>query len=518
MNPRLLGKATMNSEKKFNSHFIIAAIILSILFLFNACAKKNYPKNDNRPNFIIILTDDQPFESYGTHPAHPITDEILSPVLDSLSETGVIFNKAFVTLSICSPSRAAILTGQYGTVNGVMGLPLWTNEENKIKVNKDNKDFVNFVKDAGYPVKSMGRVSLNSGEKTFANYLKDAEYQTGLVGKWHVFDTPKSLGFDFYHYFYGFGRWYNRQVNVQGKEEIAKGFLETWNVNQAIEFLKQRERDKPFLLFYNTQLPHLNQNLKWNVTKKTIQEYKNINVEPPKNWKDDLSDKPRYLKTSRSRRIALKDGYNIRDTLIRKTKKYYGATTEMDTTLSKLFWYMRQHGLNKNTYIIMMSDNGWFMGNHTFYSKLLPYEQSIRVPFFITGPGIKKKESDKLILNIDIMPTILQLANIPIPKNVQGRSLVPLLKNKKNVLWRKEVFYQDPIYQMGVWPNFAVRTNRYMYIETYKKNDSTQLAFRELYDLEKDPYELTNRVDSAAYKSIVKKLSYDLDSLRQEYK
>lgn len=449
--------------------------LLSVLFLLGACSKR-----DKSPNFIIVFTDDQRFDALGAN-SNP---NILTPSLDSLSRAGLNFKNAFVTLSICSPSRAALLTGRYGIANGVT---------------------------------TFGNVSMDEEEKTFANYLQAAGYEAALVGKWHLKNSPDSAGFDFAHYFFSNGPWYNRKVFEQGEEEIANGFIEDYNANQAIQFLKKREKDSPFLLFLNPQLPHLDHNHEWDVYEETVEKYRNTKITPPENWKDDLSEKPSYLKTGRHRQLAVEYGYRDRDTLINKTKRYYAAITQMDATLGRVFHYIDREGLDKNTYILVMGDNGWFIGDHMFTSKVLAYEESIRVPFFITGPGIEPGDNEQIVLNIDVLPTLLELADIEIPDNIHGKSLVPLLENRDNVQWRDRFYYEAPEPQLGSWPHYAVRTQRYKYIRTYEKNGSDKVVFEELYDLENDPYELTNLIDAEKYNPVVEELSQDLDSLREEF-
>src|SRR5699024_7097708 len=137
---------------------------------------------------------------------------------------------------------------------------------------------------------------------------------------------------------------------------------------------------------------------------------------------------PPYLQTSRFRTLAHEYGYENADTLTSQIKRSYASITQMDKALAPLFKYLKDHDLSENTYLLLMGDNGWFTGEHIFTSKVLAYEESMRVPFFMKGPGIDPGTSEEMVLNIDIMPTILELAGLKIPENLHGKSLVPLLK------------------------------------------------------------------------------------------
>ena len=444
--------------------------------MLGACTEKE--KTD--PNFLIVFTDDQRFDALGTRP----NPDILTPSLDSLSKTGINFKNTFVTLSICSPSRAALLTGRYGLANGVV---------------------------------TYGNVSFDQNEKTFANYFQQNDYQTALVGKWHLRNSPESAGFDYASYFFSNGPWYNRQVIEQGDTTNAEGFIEDYNARKAVQFLEERQKNKPFLLFLNPQLPHLDHNHEWDVREETVAKYSGMDINPPENWKDDLSGKPPYLQEGRHRQLATEYGYQNRDTLISKIKRYYSAITEMDASLGRVFRYVRQNDLDENTYIIVMGDNGWFIGDHLFTSKVLAYEESIRVPFFMTGPGIEPGENHEFVLNIDVMPTLLELADIEIPDNLHGESIVPLLTDNENPDWRDRFYYEAPEPQLGSWPLYAVRTQRYKYIRTYHINNRDSVVFEELYDLENDPHELTNVIDDPDFQETAEELSGDLDSLRNNF-
>ena len=166
-------------------------------------------------------------------------------------------------------------------------------------------------------------------------------------------------------------------------------------------------------------------------------------------------------------------------------------------------------GLRDNTYFIFMGDNGWFMGEHGFTSKVLPYEESIRVPMILAGPGIEHGTDDNLALNIDLAPTILELAQIPIPQNMHGESLLRLLKNNETQ-WRKSFLYEAPTPSLGSRPLLALRTQRYKLIQTFDVDDPARVVFGELYDLQQDPKEMKNLANEAKYAETVRQLRAEL--------
>jgi len=177
----------------------------------------------------------------------------------------------------------------------------------------------------------------------------------------------------------------------------------------------------------------------------------------------------------------------------------------MDTALGRVLAAVDKLGLRDNTYILFMGDNGWFMGEHGFTSKVLPYEESIRVPMIVTGPGIERRVDSNLVLNIDLAPTILELAQVEIPKNIHGKSLVPLLKGEK-VDWRQSFLYEAPTPSLGSRPLLALRTHRYKFVQTYDVDERQRVVFEELYDLDQNPTEVSNVIDEPSYSDIARQL------------
>ncbi|MBC8155906.1 MAG: sulfatase-like hydrolase/transferase [Bacteroidetes bacterium] len=452
--------------------FLLGSFLLVALGLLTV---HSYPPK--RPNFIIILADDHRYDALGVV-GNP---HVFTPHLDSLGRAGMHFSNACVTLSICSPSRAALLTGQYGSRNGVTKLSQ----------------------------------AIRPGTPTLAQVLRQTGYQTAVVGKWHLENTPQSLGFEQASCFKSNGAYYNRPVSENGQNKVVKGFIEDYIAGQATAFLERMSRrEEPFLLFYNTQLPHMNERLDWDVQPATLSRYDAVSITSPPNWADDLSTKPPYLKSSRSRTQALNYGYARRDSVERHIRRYYSAITEMDAALGKALRRVRDLGLAENTYIIYLGDNGWLLGEHGLTSKVLAYEESMRIPMLMSGPGIQAgSRNASLALNVDVMPTILSLAGAAVPRPVQGISLVPQLRGQKTSQ-RTSQFYEALTPELGSWPILALRTERYKYIQTFALANPANLVYEELYDLRQDPGELRNLAQAANHRTVKEKLTVQLQQQR----
>ncbi len=434
---------------------------------------------EGRPNLIFILTDDQRHDALGCAGNRLIR----TPNMDSLAARGVLFRNAFVTLSICSPSRACCLTGRYGSANGVTTLG----------------------------------AKLKAGEKTFAQYLKGAGYQTCFVGKWHIGgSTPGDVGFDDVVYFTSNGPQHDREVIEHGKQTTAKGYIEDHCADQSIRFIESAaKQDAPFLLHLCTQVPHMTPEFTWEARPETLELYNEAAMPVPETWDDDLFGKPPYLREARFRTRA-QDIYGYRDpAAIREhTKRYYAAITDLDEALGRVIAAVGALGIRDNTYILLMGDNGWFMGEHGLTSKVLAYEESIRVPLIVSGPGLKGEVNDELVLNADIAPTLLDLAGAPVPSHVHGASLVPLLRGQQTD-WRTSFLYEAPIPALGSWPLFALRSHEWKYIQTYDPEHPSRLVFEELYDLRNDPHEMGNLAGLEERRETQERLRAELAELRE---
>jgi arylsulfatase A-like enzyme len=426
-----------------------------IFLLFIAVYSCNKPsKQENRPNIIVIYTDDQRYDAAGFNG----NEKIITPALDKIASKGIRFTNANVVFSLCSPSRAALLTGRYGSANGVLHLSS----------------------------------NLNEGEKTIANYLQQAGYQTAVSGKWHIGQSPDSVGFDFHVYFEGNGSYYNRSIYDLGKEIRPEIHCDDYCVTRSIDFLKDASKsDKPFFLYHNTQLPHMNGELIWDAKPETREKYNSSELPVALSRNDDLTQKPEYLKTVRNLMQAVVYGYPDSVAIQNHTRDYYSVITEMDNSLARLFETIDELGLWENTYVFFMGDNGWMLGEHGFTSKVLPYRPSTHVPFFVVGPDLIPDENNSLALNIDIAPTILELSGIRVPENIHGKSLLPLFKND-TLEWRNSFIYEGLGNYGGTKPNLTALSKCYRYIETYDDEKLEMVICRELYSQDTDIEEMKN--------------------------
>jgi N-acetylglucosamine-6-sulfatase len=268
------------------------------------------------PNLIFIYTDDQRYDALGVNG----NDVIITPELDKLADEGMRFTNANVVFSLCSPSRAALLTGRYGSANGVLQLGS----------------------------------DLNKNEKTVAQYLKDNGYITGLSGKWHIGRSPVDAGFDFAVWFEGNGTYYGRTIYDTGKEIHPEMHCDLYCVKRSIDFIREAAAgNKQFFLFHNTQTPHMNGNLIWDARVETTKKYKATQMPVAKNRLDDLKAKPDYLKLSRNLSQAKVYGYPDAAAIQQHTLEYYSVITEMDGYLGLLFHELEDLGIKDNTYIFL---------------------------------------------------------------------------------------------------------------------------------------------------------------------
>ena len=431
-----------------------------------------------RPNILFILTDDHRWDGFGSSG----NDRIHTPHLDQIAERGVYFPNAFVTLAICSPSRAACLTGRYGSSNGVTAL---------------------------------GGRNMKMGEPTFARALHNTGYRTGVTGKWHLKMTPQECGFDFVSTCRGNGTWYDREFTINGITGKQPGFVDNVTADESIRFIREsQEAKKSFVLWMCTQVPHSSGG-GWPAQQQYLNNYNVDEMPLPQTWNDDLSDKPEYLKTARNRTKALKFGYDKPEAIRTHVRDYYAAVQQMDAAVGRVLDELERRNLRKNTWIIYMGDNGWLLGEHGMTSKVLPYEESMRVPMAISGPDTTQLTANELVLNIDLTATIFELAGVPIPDTLHGRSLLPLVEGKSPKNWRTSFLYEAPTPQLGSQPLWAVRTHRWKYIETQISEDPND-RFKELYDMQTDTLEIKNLAREPEQQKTVKQLAAQLRNHQKE--
>ncbi|MDB4584871.1 sulfatase-like hydrolase/transferase, partial [Draconibacterium sp.] len=407
---------------------------------------------------------------------------IITPELDRFAQKGIQFANANVVFALCSPSRAALLTGRYGSANGVLHLDS----------------------------------DLNQNEKTIASYLKESGYATAMSGKWHIGREPKNAGFDFFTYFKGNGTYYGRTIFDMGDTLNPEIHCDEYCVNRSIDFLKDAVlKDEPFFLFHNTQLPHMNGKLIWDAKQETLAKYNQTEMPVAANRFDDLENKPEYLQEVRNRTQAKVYGYPDSLAIQKHTKEYYSVITEMDDALGRLFKTIEELDLMENTWIFFMSDNGWMLGDHGFTSKVLPYKPATRVPAFVLGLGVRSEIKQNIVLNIDMAPTILELAGLKVPENIHGQSFSGLLLGEKNET-RKAFIYEGLGNYGGAKPNLTVVSEEYRYIVTYKDESLAKVIFTELYHQWNDPDEMNNLAENTEFQSVVTEMETFVEGHRKE--
>jgi len=415
-----------------------------------------------RPNIIFIFSDDhaeQAISAYGSKVNK-------TPHIDRLATGGARFTNSFVTNSICTPSRATLLTGQYSHLNGV---PVF----NRFDGSRDN----------------------------VAKHLRAGGYHTGMIGKWHLGSDP--TGFDRWIVLPGQGKYWNPDFLVPGKKLKIKGHCTDITGDLGVEWLETRPADKPFFLMLHQKAPHR----KWQPDERNMALFKDKTFPEPETLFDDYSTRPAALPENKQTIARDLDKWDLKETppeglegreLIkwkyqRYMQDYLACVQGVDDNVGKVLDYLEKSGLAENTIVIYSADNGWYLGEFGLYDKRFMYEPGLRVPLLAKGPGIKAGITPaEFVANIDLAPTFLDLAGLPVPESMQGRSLAPLLHGESPDDWRKTVYYRyyhTPGHH-NTAAHYGVRTQTHKLIYYWDKD-----AY-EMFDLTKDPMEQHNMLVS----------------------
>jgi len=447
--------------------------------VLNGCKTFGSSRNKTPPNIIFLLADDQRWDSIGCM-GNPI---IKTPNIDNLAKKSILFENAFVTTSICMVSRASFLTGQYACRHKI----------NDFHTNLSSEAF----------------------SQTYPAILKKSGYKTGFVGKYGVGNKELTNEFDEWYGIPGPG-----QPEYENKDKNGKyKHLTELITEQSIEFLDGCSKEKPFCLSVSYKAPHVQDSdprqFIYNPIYKDL--YKDVFIPPPKTASQEHFDAlPGFLKTSEARerwkkRFATPEMYR------ESVKGYYRLIAGIDDSVKQIRNELKKLEMDDNTIIIFMGDNGFFLGEHGLAGKWFAHEESIRVPLIIYDPRMKSKDEGKvcgeIALNIDIAPTILDLAGEKVPKEMQGRSLLPLIINQ-NKNWRKDFFYEHLFDHPAIPKSVGVRTENWKYIRYPDENP----VFEELYDLKKDPLEEKNLSTNKTFQFVLKKLRRRCDTLKNELK
>ncbi|MEK6613201.1 MAG: sulfatase [Gemmatimonadota bacterium] len=465
----------------------------------------------NRPNIVYIMTDDHAAHAIGAYGSRVNK----TPNMDRLAREGALLNSVFATNSICTPSRAAILTGQYAHINGVTM-------------------FNRF----------------DGSRMTVARLLQQGGYHTGMIGKWHLGSDP--IGFDRWNILPGQGVYRNPVFYTAASETTYTGRYVTDVITDlAVDFLANRPRNKPFFLMMHHKAPHR----PWDPDDAHADHSAAPRIPEPVTFWDAYETRTDALRENRQRVATdlnnrdlkltppaglqgqalarwflikpdtvttVNDGNTVTltgEALVRwKYQRYmqdYLATVQsVDESVGRVLAYLDKAGLARNTIVVYTSDQGFFLGDHGLFDKRFMYEESIRMPFLVRWPaGIKAgTKSDAMALNIDFAPTFLEAAGLPVPAEMQGRSLLPLLRRRAPADWRTSMYYRyyhDPG-DHNTRAHYGVRTSTHKLIYFWKKDQW------ELFDLVNDPFELHNLYGEPGQNALTASLKSELARLKRE--
>ncbi|MDA0317639.1 MAG: sulfatase [Bacteroidetes bacterium] len=476
--------------------------------------------SSSRPNIVFIMSDDHAVSAISAYKDW-LSELAPTPNIDRIAENGMLMTRTFNTNSICGPSRASILTGKYSHVNGFFK-------------NEKGGDF-------------------DGSQMTFPKLFQQAGYETAVIGKWHLGTNP--TGFDYSKVMInwgGQGTYFNPVFLENGRDTIVerKRHSTAQVAHDALKWLdKERDKEKPFMLMYQFKAPHR----PWEPAEEFQTLFTDEDFPHPSNFNDDyqgrIAAQQQWMEIEnhmnrRDLKIPPPGGLNKRelndyysygnqgqfwtpsDTLQGAAlknwkyqtyiKDYLRCVAGVDKAVGQMLDYLKDSGLAENTIVIYTSDQGFYLGEHGWFDKRWMYEESFRMPFVISYP--KRIEpgtvNSNLLLNIDFAPTMLELAGISIPEDMQGTSFVSQLDmDPKDV--RDAVYYH--YYEYPKWhkvqPHYGIRTNRFKLIHFYYSMDEW-----ELYDLEKDPNEMNNLYNNPIYKKLIKQLKKKLKALQVEYK
>lgn len=472
----------------------------------------------NRPNIIFIMSDDHAAPAISAY-----NEELTStPNIDRIANEGIRFDNCFCTNSICTPSRAVILTGKYSHLNGV---------------------------------KTLADV-FDGSQATLPKLLQKAGYHTSIVGKWHLKSEP--TGFDDYIVLPGQGRYYDPLFRKKGnwpKTIQHKGYCTDIITDLTLRYLDARPKNKPFFLMCQHKAPHDPFTPK--------KEYKNLfadHIPEPPNLFDDYKDRKalqmttqkvgmkhlgygdpnwskyqRYMYTKEERAEFARKTEGLAGKELKKEqyqiymRRYLQCVRSIDEGVGKILDYLDAENLTQNTIVIYTSDQGFFLGEHGLFDKRFFYEESLRMPLLMRHPDTIKpgSASDAIVSNVDFAQTLLDHAGVEAPADMQGESFRQIAQGRTEENWRKEFYYRYWMHMASfdIPAHLGIRTARYKLIYYYGKTlgvkgavgkDTT--AFWELFDLKRDRREMKNLYHDPAYSKVIDKLKSRLLKLRKDLK
>lgn len=465
------------------------------------------------PNIVFIFCDDHAWQSVSAYNDSRKLNR--TPNIDRLGKEGMRFDRCLVPNSICGPSRATVLTGKYSHRNGFY--------------NNTNSRF-------------------DGSQTTFPKLLQKEGYQTAMIGKWHLVSDP--TGFDYWEILPGQGQYYNPPMIRNGERVKHDGYTTDIITDLSLQWLQQRDPKKPFLLMCHHKAPHrswepnlkhLNHDndRKYPEPETLFDDYngrgraerdQDMTIEKTMNDHDLKLDPPRDLtpeqrkqwdayyepRNAEFRKANLQGKDLVRWKYNRYLHDYLGCIQSVDESVGRILDYLKQAGLEQNTLVVYSSDQGFYLGEHGWFDKRWIFEESLRTPLLIRWPGVTKPGSVNLSLvsNLDFAETFLEAAGQPVFPEMQGRSLVPLLKGQTPGDWRKSFYYH--YYEFpgahSVRRHYGVVTDRYKLVHFYEPD----MNYWELFDLQSDPYEMRSVYGRKDYIKTQRELEKELARLKSE--
>lgn len=508
-----------------------AILLLLLPLLIVSCAnEKSKKKEDQRPNIVFIMSDDHAYQAISAY-----SDKLIrTPNIDRIANEGMLFTNASVTNSICAPSRAVILTGKHSHINGKI----------------DNL------------------TPFDTTNVTFPQLLQKAGYQTAMFGKLHFGNNPK--GFDEFKILPGQGDYYNPEFITQKGDTTIQGYVTDITTDLTLDWMeKRRDTAKPFLLMYLHKAPHRS----WLPAKRHYNEYTKKTFPLPENLFDDYATRGTAAKTAEMNILKhmtyaydnkvypeIIEELNIDDrklydpiermtteqraswdsvygpinedfkqryptmndsTLMvwkyqRYLQDYLGTIAAVDENVGRLLDYLDKEGLTENTLVVYTSDQGFYLGEHGWFDKRFMYDESFKTPLLIRWPHVitPKTTESQMVQNLDFAQTFLEAAGVKAPDDMQGQSLMPLLKGQTEKWDRDAVYYHYYEYpgEHAVKRHYGIATEDFKLIHFYFDVDEW-----ELYDRKKDPMEMNNVYDDPAYADTVAQMKEKLTAIRDKY-
>ena len=459
----------------------------------------------SRPNILFIMSDDHAshaISSYGSRINQ-------TPNLDRIADGGMILQNCFCVNSICTPSRANILTGKHSHLNGVKTLS----------------------------------DPLDGRKPNVAKMLQADGYQTAMVGKWHLGHGGNAdpTGFDYWNVLPGQGLYHDPEMLEPDGEKTHKGYATDIITDFSLEWLQNRDKERPFFMMCHHKAPHR----PWDSDEKHAHMYEDEDVPMPDNFFDDYANRSNAAKDAKMRVFGHMSETDLKiDTLgpppeglsetelanwqyQRYIKEYLRCVASIDDNVGRMLDYLDEEGIADDTLVIYTSDQGFFLGDHGWYDKRFMYEESLRMPFLVRYPREIQSgsSSDAMALNIDFAETWLDYAGLSIPDDMQGTSMRPLLNGETPDDWRTSMYYRYWMHLTHhyVPAHYGIRTHRHKLIYYYGEAlgttgsiDEPKEPEWELFDLEKDPNEMCSVYDDPAYADIVTELTAELYRLKAE--